>query len=70
MKNKKLLTIYETHNKRYALELMIDNNSKWRYNFYFYKEDELINQINLSESHIEKIFNFIKNDNIANGRKK
>ena len=70
MEDKKLLTIYETASKKYALEFMIDNNSKWRYNLYFYKENELTNQINLSESHIEKIFNFIKNDNIANGRKK
>ena len=55
---KKLLTIYETHNKEYALEFM-KSNYNVGFTLYFYKKKELLSQINLDKKHIEMMLEFI-----------
>ena len=59
MSNKKLLTIYETHNKKYALEFR-KSDYNVGYTLYFYKEELLLSQINLDKKDIEKMLEFIE----------
>ena len=58
----KLLTLYGDKDSKYALEFMIGGNGGWKYQLYFYRENELIDQIGLKKSYLEKMLKFIKDN--------
>ena len=60
-KDKKIITIYETYNKKYALEFMQSDTNNG-YTLYFYKEELLLSQINLDKKDIKKMLDFIKDN--------
>ena len=41
---------------------MIGGNGGWKYQLYFYRENELIDQIGLKKSYLEKMLKFIKDN--------